>query len=791
MNAIQSTIGYLALNSLYLSACAREALALPSSDEEKAKEQEREESSQEEEIYSDQLSDQDFRLTKLLKATRQFSSDLADENTEGKAEWEDQVLSQGVISMQTTKSRNRSAVLADISKGYLAYCRLSFKGRAYIASHNDDSTDNLAATNLAEVKQLLSEGKEGWRFSFWGSTAEHQSVYKIEAAADTRRKMKNWITFLSKASSLKTMMNGFLWLKKENLWYRYYCIVNSRNCLEWFEPSNMKMVAMRGLDKLEEISTPAKPKQKTASLHLRKVLDGPYQIELAHKDSNKRYLLFLETEEQLVYWNNAIDQGLKATSNGARQSATKPHAKLTLKAARELKSSALHNNLVNESLTKLASSSPSIELRNRARILCERGKLESGKTPLGNYPTNKSGLQDGHFRILSLDGGGLRAIMETVILSRLLEVFPDLLQHVDLFAGVSGGSMVASALANGYSPLFVYKMLKMFAPYVFKQKAASVQWFSIKTAKFPNEPLDVFGQEIFKGVTIRECPKSLLITSFLLDNEKEDTQRSWEPRIFHNLPLKPDYPGNSQEQELGNTPVWDCVLGSSAAPIFFPSFKKHIDGAVMCNNPALTAVTLSMSEKLQNPVDVSKIHVLSLGTGHFPQFIEGQEHDWGMLQWASKLPEVLFQAGILHQQEMVKLLLGNRFHQVNPLMDTYYPMDDPSALPGLVELARSVNLDDTIAWIRQHFYGGASPSTTPSTTASISSVPAPSSPPSPSIPSSSSVSGDTVDHATSARRQRKTKAERRKQIGFTSDFTAWYGASLSDVLAKQVESQKD
>jgi patatin-like phospholipase/acyl hydrolase len=39
---------------------------------------------------------------------------------------------------------------------------------------------------------------------------------------------------------------------------------------------------------------------------------------------------------------------------------------------------------------------------------------------------------DGHYRILSLDGGGLRAIIETVILSRLIEVFPDLLQRVDL-----------------------------------------------------------------------------------------------------------------------------------------------------------------------------------------------------------------------------------------------------------------------------------------------------------------------------------------------------------------------
>lgn len=104
-------------------------------------------------------------------------------------------------------------------------------------------------------------------------------------------------------------------------------------------------------------------------------------------------------------------------------------------------------------------------ITNMTRRLCERGDEETGKTPrtatplphnthqcnqprlvranqltkslrvraVGNYPVKKPvNVGDGHYRILSLDGGGLRAIIETVILSRLIEVFPDLLQRVDL-----------------------------------------------------------------------------------------------------------------------------------------------------------------------------------------------------------------------------------------------------------------------------------------------------------------------------------------------------------------------
>ena len=41
---------------------------------------------------------------------------------------------------------------------------------------------------------------------------------------------------------------------------------------------------------------------------------------------------------------------------------------------------------------------------------------------VGNYPLENIGSKDGQYRILSLDGGGLRAVMEAVILTRLTEV---------------------------------------------------------------------------------------------------------------------------------------------------------------------------------------------------------------------------------------------------------------------------------------------------------------------------------------------------------------------------------
>jgi len=323
---------------------------------------------------------------------------------------------------------------------------------------------------------------------------------------------------------------------------------------------------------------------------------------------------------------------------------------------------------------------------------------------LGNYNVKeKVDVGDGHYRILSLDGGGLRAIIETVILSRLLEVYPDLLQRVDLIAGISGGAMVTSGLAVGRSPSFICQMLKSFSPHFFKPKTRhTLQGLALNQAKFSNEPLLAFGNEIFRNISIKDVPKRVLIASFLLDNEQEGEERSWEPRIYHNIPLRPDQT-MSCEDEL-TEPLWHAVMKSAAAPTFFPSYQKHVDGAVMINNPSLVALTTIMSEQALDPVEPSRIHMLNLGTGHAQQFIDGNDHDWGVLQWAPKLPELLVAGGLGSQLHMVKILLGSRFHQVNPRFEKFLPMDDHTITQDLIEAAMQVDLTDTIEWISEHFY---------------------------------------------------------------------------------------
>ena len=57
-----------------------------------------------------------------------------------------------------------------------------------------------------------------------------------------------------------------------------------------------------------------------------------------------------------------------------------------------------------------------------------------------------------HYRILAMDGGGIRGLLTAIILERLERVHPGFLAQVDLFAGTSTGGLLALGLAAGTTP---------------------------------------------------------------------------------------------------------------------------------------------------------------------------------------------------------------------------------------------------------------------------------------------------------------------------------------------------
>ena len=65
------------------------------------------------------------------------------------------------------------------------------------------------------------------------------------------------------------------------------------------------------------------------------------------------------------------------------------------------------------------------------------------------------------YKILSLDGGGIRGLLTTIILERLNLLNPGWLDKVDLLAGTSTGGIIALGLAHGLTPTQLRNLYQM------------------------------------------------------------------------------------------------------------------------------------------------------------------------------------------------------------------------------------------------------------------------------------------------------------------------------------------
>ena len=300
------------------------------------------------------------------------------------------------------------------------------------------------------------------------------------------------------------------------------------------------------------------------------------------------------------------------------------------------------------------------------------------------------------YNILALDGGGVRGVVETVLLMRLEQEHANLLRDVDLLVGTSTGGIIALALAAEI-PL---DQIKEF--YTEKTRTIFKDSFwdnvrdigKVRGANYSTDGLRTLLREYFGDMKLRDLNKKVAITAFDLDNEVTDPRRrAWKPKIFHN------FDGMDSDGDLD---VVDVGLYTSAAPIYFPTVDGYIDGSVIANNPALVGIIQALDRRAAGRY-LSDLHVLSIGTGKTRGYIKGEALDWGIAQWALRLLPILFDGAIDMVTFECNQLLGGRFHRLEPVFDKKFGLDDWKAIPELVQLTEEENISATVEWLRENW----------------------------------------------------------------------------------------
>lgn len=298
------------------------------------------------------------------------------------------------------------------------------------------------------------------------------------------------------------------------------------------------------------------------------------------------------------------------------------------------------------------------------------------------------------YRILTIDGGGIRGLITTILLERLEHSIPGFLSKVDLFAGTSTGGLLALGLASGLNPTQARRIYEDKGDVVFKVSLLRriLALGNLIGAKYSLNPLKEELHKQFGDLKLGDLPKKVLISSFDLDNglHPSGTNRKWKAKFFHN------YAGSESD---GLESVLDVAIRTANAPTYFPIFQGYIDGGVVANNPSMCALAQALNPQTGGE-ELSDIALISFGTGHNPHYIPVQFGDWGVLHWATKIINLVTEGSAGLADYQCRQLLGERYFRVNPLLPYSIAMDNVDEIPRMVEIGNGFDLGEVENWIK-------------------------------------------------------------------------------------------
>jgi len=274
------------------------------------------------------------------------------------------------------------------------------------------------------------------------------------------------------------------------------------------------------------------------------------------------------------------------------------------------------------------------------------------------------------FRILSLDGGGLKGAFEAAFLAAIEDdLNVSVVDHFDLITGTSTGSIIAMGLGLGLSAKQILEFYQSKGSRIFPYKESS-EWLRrlAQYAATKHKP-DGLQQElitVFGDKKLGDSRKPLVIPSYNLDADDVYVFKTPHSRRF-----KRDW----------TVPAWKVCMASCAAPTFLPTFTgvgglRLIDGGVWANNPMMVGVVEAISEFKQDPKNIS---VLSISTT--TEIKDRPDHldHGGNVAWAGASVEVTFAGQSVCALGQAQLLCGhdNVFRVDVPVPADAYSLDGP------------------------------------------------------------------------------------------------------------------
>ena len=289
-------------------------------------------------------------------------------------------------------------------------------------------------------------------------------------------------------------------------------------------------------------------------------------------------------------------------------------------------------------------------------------------------------MKQGPFRILSIDGGGIRGVFPAHILYCISEKLGiSLHDKVDLIAGTSTGAIVAAAIACEIAPEKIKRLYYEKGAGIFESKWSLIPSKFLQTLThglYNSSNLKRILAEVFGDIRLGDVKIPLLLPASDIGLGGVHVFKS---------SYSPDF---TRDKE---TLVRDAVLASCAAPTFFNPAKVGpyllADGGLWANNPTLAAI---IDAQYRLNIQFENIHVLSVGTGHAKKYYGTKDDRWWgfMFGWGGrKFIDFLLSLQALSTNNYAQLMLQDRLLRLDFESDMPLPLDDCSANDDLIARA--------------------------------------------------------------------------------------------------------
>jgi uncharacterized protein len=266
------------------------------------------------------------------------------------------------------------------------------------------------------------------------------------------------------------------------------------------------------------------------------------------------------------------------------------------------------------------------------------------------------------FKILSLDGGGIRGAFTASFLAEIEGAIGNpLSQYFDLIAGTSTGAIIAAGIACDIPAATIRDFYEHEGKSVFKRRWW-LPWGFVRS-KYSAKPLYSALHKVFGEKTLEDAACRLLIPAINLTGDAT---------VIFKTPHQPGFTRDRVRR------VVDVLLATTSAPTWFPQAVLHdgtyVDGGLWANNPSMAAYSEAIKIRrvchrpnIDPEFDVSDIKLLSIGTGKPTRFLQPKAHESGIMWWMTgrKLFDVMGKAQSIGNHHEAQYVLDNNYRRID------------------------------------------------------------------------------------------------------------------------------